>query len=183
MEKSIYKFILKRGLREQIILVLVTLCSFPFLYLFLQLPKEIINKAIGGAHFPMEIWGHTLFQFDYLVILCVLFLLLVIINNTFKYYINNLQGRVGERLLAEFRIALYMNVLRFPLPVFRKVSAGELVTQIASEVQSFGGFIGEAIAIPVQHIGTLLTIFIFMFIQEFGNSLSTWILGYHYDPG
>src|SRR5271163_1352798 len=54
LEPSVYRFILKHSLRPQILLLLLTLASFPFLYYSLKLPKEIINHAIGGKHFPQE---------------------------------------------------------------------------------------------------------------------------------
>lgn len=53
LEPSIYRFILRYSLRDQIYLVVVTLLSFPFLYYSLELPKLIINQAIGGERFPV----------------------------------------------------------------------------------------------------------------------------------
>ena len=57
LEPTVYRFILKHSLRQQILLLLLTLVSFPFLYYSLKLPKEIINHAIGGKHFPQEFLG------------------------------------------------------------------------------------------------------------------------------
>src|SRR5215216_3454302 len=85
LEPSIYRFILRYSLRDQIYLVVVTLLSFPFLYYSLELPKLIINQAIGGQHFPVEILGHSLGQIPYLLLLCAVFLALVLINGAFKY--------------------------------------------------------------------------------------------------
>ena len=52
IEPTIYRFILRHSLPQQIILILFTLVSFPFLYFSLDLPKTIINRAIGGKQFP-----------------------------------------------------------------------------------------------------------------------------------
>src|SRR5829696_7693657 len=79
LEPSIYRFILRYSLRDQIYLVVVTLLSFPFLYYSLELPKLIINQAIGAQHFPVEILGYSFDQIRYLVLLCGVFLGLVLI--------------------------------------------------------------------------------------------------------
>jgi putative ABC transport system ATP-binding protein len=50
--RSIYRFVLHYSLPDQIYLVVVTLLSFPFLYLSLELPKLIINDAIGRGAAP-----------------------------------------------------------------------------------------------------------------------------------
>src|SRR5579885_78392 len=57
LEPTIYRFILRYSLRDQIYLVVVTLLSFPFLYYSLDLPKVIVNQAIGGKNMPGEILG------------------------------------------------------------------------------------------------------------------------------
>ena len=59
MEPTIFKFILKHSRKEQILLLLGTLASFPFLYVSLDLPKTIINQAIGGRNFPKVVLGST----------------------------------------------------------------------------------------------------------------------------
>jgi len=48
MEKSLFKFIWKYSKRDQIVLLLLTLVTFPVLYASLELPKRIINDAIGS---------------------------------------------------------------------------------------------------------------------------------------
>src|SRR5882757_3430477 len=57
LEPTIYRFILRHSLSQQLVLILFTLISFPFLYLSLDLPKTIINKAIGGKQFPQHLFG------------------------------------------------------------------------------------------------------------------------------
>ena len=95
---TIYGFILRYSLREQIYLVVVTLLSFPFLYFSLELPKVIINQAIAGKNFPWTILVIEFGRISYLVLLCFVFLVFVLINGWFKYHLNVRKGRVGERL-------------------------------------------------------------------------------------
>ncbi len=166
MESSIFRFILHYSRKEQILLLIFTLSAFPFLYMSLDLPKTIINQAIGGRDFPREVLGFEFDQIPYLLLLCSIFLLLVLINGGFKYFINVYRGVVGERMLRRLRYQLYGRVLRFPLPSFRKVSQGEVVSMITAETEPLGGFIGDSFALPAFQGGTLLTILIFMFVQD-----------------
>ena len=146
--------------------MLFTLAAFPFLYLSLELPKTIINEAIGGREFPVDFIGFSFEQIPYLFVLSGLFLGLVLINGVFKYFINVYRGVVGERMLRRLRYNLYQQVLRFPLPQFRRMSQGELVSMITAETEPLGGYIGDAIALPVFQGGTLLVIIVFMFVQD-----------------
>ncbi len=170
MEPTFFKFIFRYSMRQQIMLVVLTCASFPFLYYSLVLPKLIINDAIGSENFPKTLWTWEVEQINYLMILCVGFLVMVGIRFALRYYVNVYKGQVGERMLRRLRYILFARVLRFPVPHFRKTSQGEVISMITAEVEPLGGFIGDALAVPVFEGGTLLTILIFMFAQD-------WILG------
>lgn len=166
MEHSLFRYIVRHSLRQQIVLLIMTVASFPFLYIFLDLPKIILNEAIQGKDFPKTFFGFNFDQMEYLIVLCGIFLLLVIVNQAFKYIINVYKGLLGERMLRRLRYDLFMRVLRFPLPHFRRTSAGETIPMITSEVEPLGGYVAEAIATPAYQGGTLLTILAFLFIQD-----------------
>jgi putative ABC transport system ATP-binding protein len=166
LEPSIYRFILRHSLRQQLWLLMLTLISFPFLYYSLKLPKTIINRAIKEHHFPQHMLGFEFQQIAYLLVLCAIFLLLVFINGAFKYRINTLKGQLGERMLRRFRYQLYHRLLRFPLGEFSKTSSAQIIPMITSECESLGGFIGDSFVTPVFQGGTLLTIVFFMFKQD-----------------
>ena len=79
LEPTIYRFILKHSLRQQILLLLLTLASFPFLYYSLNLPKTILNEALREkAQFPHEFLGMEFERIPFLMVLCALFLLMVL---------------------------------------------------------------------------------------------------------
>ena len=166
LEPSVYRFILKHSKRQQILLLLVTLISFPFLYYSLKLPKTIINRAIGGKHFPQDFLGIDFEQVPYLMILCAIFLALVLVNGAFKYYINTAKGQLGERMLRRFRYSLYQRLLRFPSSYFHKTSSAQIIPMITVECEQLGGFIGDAFVQPVFQGGQLLVIIFFMFMQD-----------------
>jgi putative ABC transport system ATP-binding protein len=166
LEPTIYRFILKHSLGQQFLLLVFTLLSFPFLYFSLDLPKTIVNQAIGGKQFPQTILGFSFDQITYLLLLCAVFLVLVFVNGAFKYFINTFKGRLGERMLRRFRFQLYHRLLRFPLTQFSKTSSAQIIPMITSECESLGGFIGDAFVTPAFQGGTLLTIIFFMFMQD-----------------
>jgi putative ABC transport system ATP-binding protein len=166
LEPTIYRFILRHSLRQQIILLVMTLLSFPFLYYSLELPKIITNRAIKQNYIPQTVFGVELDQISYLLLLSVAFLLLVFINGAFKLYINTYKGRLGERMLRRFRYQLYQRMLLFPVSYFQRNSSAQIIPMITAECESLGGFIGEALGTPVFQGGTLLTNIFFMFMQD-----------------
>src|SRR3954447_12194109 len=172
MEPTIYRFIWRHSARQQLFVLLLTLASFPVLYGTLELPKRVVNQAIAGKEFPKTVAGFELDQIAYLFVLCVVFLALVCVNGLFKFYINVYKGRLGERLLRLMRSELCLRVMRFPAPHFRHTSPGELIPMIIAELEPVGGFIGDAVALPVFQGGTLLTMLIFMFAQDWALGLA-----------
>src|SRR5579885_1135120 len=70
LEPTIYRFIMRHSWPSQLALLLLTLASFPFLYLSLNLPKTIVNQAIrDGAKFPQSVLGFELDRVPYLMVL------------------------------------------------------------------------------------------------------------------
>ncbi|ADZ71104.1 ABC transporter ATP-binding protein [Polymorphum gilvum] len=166
MEKSLFRFIWKFSARQQFFILLITVLSYPISYVLLELPKLIVNDAIQGDGFPRELAGLEFDQISYLFLLCLTFLGLVIVSNGLKLFINVYKGRLGERMLRRLRFELFQRVLRFRLPHFRKVSSGEIIPMITSEVEDVGGFIGEAIALPAYQGGLLVVQLGFIFMQD-----------------
>ena len=166
MEKSIYKYVLNYTRRDQVYLLLLTLVNLPFIYISLEIPKIIINEAIGGQGAPYSIFGVELSQVSYLMFLCFSFLAVIGLNGGLKYVINLYRGMLGERMLMRFRYSLYSRILRFPLPHFKRTSQGEIIPMITAETEPLGGFIGDAFALPAFQGGLLLTYLFFIFQQD-----------------
>ena len=181
MENGLFAYILRYSKRQQIVLMLMTIASFPFYYLSLDLPKTIINDAISGSSFPVnasiDLLGFRIDfgsfgQVHYLFLLCFAFLLLVVINSSFKLFINIYRGTLGERVLRRLRLQLIERIMKFPVNRFRRTSQGELVSMVNQETEPLGGFIGEAISLPLYQGGLLLTILVFMFVQDWKLGLA-----------
>ena len=166
MKKTLFGFIWHYSKLQQVYILLITLFSFPLVYMSLDVPKWIVNDAINGKEFPKSLLGFEFSQIPYLVTLCMIFLALVVANNVIKYVLNLYKGIVGERMLRRLRHQLYFQVLRFHPSHFRKVSSGELIPMITAEVEDLGGFIGDAVAVPAFQGGTLLVYIFFIFMQD-----------------
>lgn len=167
MEKSLFQFIWKYSKKNQLVLLGVTLLTFPILYVSLELPKRIINDAIGGTGEDVSLMGMSLSQTQFLMALCVGFLLAVLINGLLKMRLNTMKGVLAERLLRRFRFQLLTRILRFPRPYFRTTSQGELVSMVTSEAEPMGSLMGDMLSQPVFQAGQMLTILAFLFAQSF----------------
>ena len=190
MEHNLFRYIWRNSWRDQSAILVVVAISYVFYFVSLDLPKQIVNRAIQGEAFeggrttapflefsigPID-WlglphvtlfeGFQLEQIPYLVALCFSFLFFVVINGWMKQLVNTEKGRLGERMLRRLRYQLYDRVLRFPISHFRKVKQAEVATMIKDEVEPLGGFIGDAYVTPAFLGGQALTALFFIILQD-----------------
>ncbi|MFK7763593.1 MAG: ABC transporter transmembrane domain-containing protein [Roseobacter sp.] len=167
MEHSIFSFIWKYSRREQLFLLFFTIFTFPFLYATLELPKRIINDAIGADSAIIDMWNDIeVSQTQFLLILCALYLGAVLVHGILKMRLNTMKGVLAERLLRRFRYQLIGRMMRFPSAYFKSTSQGELVSMVTSEAEPMGGLMGDAVAQPVFQFGQMLIIVAFLFAQS-----------------
>ncbi len=170
MENNILKYIWRYSRMQQLSVVALTVVSFPILYMTLELPKWIINDALSGTDIDRQLLGVQLSPVEFLVTLCVLLLTLIVCNGLLKMRINTYKGVIGERMVRRLRFSLMDRLLRFPVNQFSRVSSGEIISTVTAETEPLAGYIGESVALPLFQGGTMLTILIFMFAQD-------WIFG------
>jgi putative ABC transport system ATP-binding protein len=188
MQKTLLRYIWTHTRPQQVfILLIVALSMIPY-FLAFDLPKQIINGPIQGQGFedlsttqnfldfsisiPFVDYtfgfdGFPLDRMQTLVALSSVFLLLVIINGAFKYYINTYKGRLGERLLRRIRFELVDRVLRFPPRHAKSLNGAEIASMIKDEVEPFGGFTGDAFVQPALLGGQALAALFFIILQNF----------------
>lgn len=191
MAVSLYRYTWQHTRRQQLWMLFVVALSIPALFLSLNLPKLIVNGPIQGDGFengtatqtyfgitlPTD-WlfsggdlvlfdGIALTRLDALYALSGCFLLLVIVNGGFKYYLNTYKGRLGERMLRRMRYEFVDLVLRFPILRFRQLRSPEVASMIKDELEPIGGFIGDAFVTPVYLMSQILTAIVFIFVQSF----------------
>ena len=141
MERGVFQFVFRYSSPQQLVLILITVASLPFYFFSLDIPKQIVDRAIRGKDFPMDYYGLELEQIPFLMLLCGIFIILVLVNGGFKFFLNVYRGAAGERLLRRLRYQLIERILRFPLPQFRKTSQGEVVSMVTLETEPLGGFL------------------------------------------
>lgn len=186
---GLFSYIWRNSRREQAVILVVVVLSFPFYYLSLDLPKYIVTDALqgrafaGGAdtarlfHIALNLpdWlggprtffeGVQLHRLPYLFTLSGLFLLLVLINGVFKYIINMRKGALGERLLQRLRFDLFSVLLSFRPEAMQRLKPSEAATIIKDEVEPIGGFVGDAFVLPAFLGGQALTALAFIFVQN-----------------
>lgn len=170
MPKSIIQFIWLFSKSQQIRIILITLTTFPLLYYSLEIPKIIINEALSQERIDRQFFGQMLEPLQYLLTLSFTLLGLVVANGLIKMNLNTLKGSVGEELIRRMRYMLIERLLRFPQRKFEQVPQGEIIATVVQETDPLAGFAGESYALPLFQGGTLLTILVFMFAQN-------WVLG------
>ena len=190
MNKNLFRYIWGHSKRDQLIIFAVVLASLPFYFASLDLPRRIVNEAIQGKAFengqdtatflditlrwPELLGGGKLQLFEGFAVgrltllygLSLLFLLFVLVNGWFKYYINVAKGALGERMLRRMRFELFSSALRFRPDALRTVKSSEAATIIKDEVEPIGGFIGDAFIQPL-FLGTqAATALLFILLQS-----------------
>ncbi|MGE4648915.1 MAG: ATP-binding cassette domain-containing protein [Arenicellales bacterium] len=173
IDRSIYRYVLRYTLRGQLFLLLLTALTMPLVYISLDIPKRIINQAIGGVDMPDQILGFGVDQVSYLLALSVAFLLVVVISGALKFYLNVYKGVLGERMLRRFRFDLYTRILRFPSAHIRRTTPAEIIPMITAETEPLGGLIGDAVAAPAFQGALLLTYLSFIFQQDIWLGLAS----------
>jgi ABC-type multidrug transport system fused ATPase/permease subunit len=151
VERNLHRYIVKRSLRAQLILIAISfVLGLGLNPLMLDLQKRIINQAIGRRNFEALLW------------LCGAFLVAVLLNGALKYVRQNLEGYISETMLRDLRGELYNRILRFPLLHLKNTSTGQLVAMILGEVEDLGGYFGVALSTPAFHGAMLIGTFGYM---------------------
>ncbi|MEL0113558.1 MAG: ABC transporter ATP-binding protein, partial [Rickettsiales bacterium] len=170
MEKGLYGFIWRYSRGYQLVILCVTVASFPLLYYSLELPKIIVNDALGSKPdaipFPRTYLGIVFDQQEYLLTLCGLFLILLIVNGGIMMSLFVFKGITSERLLRRLRYQIFERIHRFPLKQIKKTSQGEITSMITAEVEPFSQFFADAVELPLFQGGTMLTVLVFVFVQD-----------------
>ncbi len=84
MPSSLFRFIWRYSASEQMMLLAMTVATFPLLYATLELPKTIVNDAVGGEDFPRAVLGYEFDQIPYLWLLCGGYLFFVVVSGLMK---------------------------------------------------------------------------------------------------
>lgn len=159
---NLFLYILKHTRRIQTALLAAALLSLPLLYAALELPKQIINKALKAEAETVPILGYALSQYELLFLLCVLYLGAVLASGAVKYVINLLQGHLAEGMMRRMRFAVFRAWSRGRKPCGHAL----IIPMLVQEVEPIAGFTSDTFLVPVLQGGTFLTILAFMMVQD-----------------
>jgi len=162
LDNSLFSSILRHSRRQQVQMTGLSLLALPILYLTLELPKQIVNNALHSDRFPIVVYGWGVDQVTFLLLLCGLYLLAIVLYGLNKYSLNVFKGYVAERFVRRFRLSVYRQWRADAN--FRGQS--EIVPILAQEVEPVGGFAADVLTLPILQGGTLMTILLFMFVQD-----------------
>ncbi len=143
-KRSIFSWAFKGNFKLQLILFFVIVLIVFARVLPLEMQKRIVNEAIA------------LRDVSSLILFCSIYLIAVTVTSLLKLAINYLQALIGERAMLSMRKALYHHILTMPLSFFRKTQPGMVVSSLMTELSSAGTFAGQAFAVPVTNILTLM---------------------------
>ncbi len=138
------------NLKLQILLLLIILITVGARVLPLEMQKRIVDEAI------------QLRRIDLLLLYCAAYIFAVLTATGLKFLINLLQTRIGQEALARMRKELYLHIITLPLEFFQKSSPGMVVSSLVTELATAGDFVGEAVAVPLSNVLTLLAFAVYM---------------------
>lgn len=200
MDPSLFRYIWRHSRGEQVFLLLVILASLPFSWVLLEVPKQIVNEAIQGNAFQhghltakVFVWsislpeylggatwhisnGIELTRMPFLFALSAWYLVLVLINNAFKYVINIRKGILGERMLRRLRFELFSILMRFRPEDIATLKPAEVAGMIKDEVEPIGGFIGDAFIQPAFLVTQAATPLLFIIVQSPGMGIAALVV-------
>ena len=159
---NLFTYILRHTRRMQTILLIAALVSLPLLYAVLELPKQIINRALDTEADVILVLGTPLSKYELLFLLCVLYLAAVLAIGGVKYFMNVFKGRLAEGMMRRMRFTTFRAWSRGKKPC----DHSQIIPVLVQEVEPIAGFTGEAFLTPVFEGGTFLTILAFMVFQD-----------------
>ena len=145
MPKSLYAFIWRSSLRQQLWLVLLTLMVAPMSMIPLELQRRIVDDAIHDR------------DLHYMALLCGLYLVVLLVQGGLKYALNVYRGSLVERVALELRARIFGVLVGEPLKRHEHaatVDKGAVVSMTSSEVEEVAGFVGDSISFPLLQAGT-----------------------------
>ncbi|MFZ2871142.1 ATP-binding cassette domain-containing protein, partial [Zavarzinia sp.] len=175
VQRDIRRFIWRYSAASQFAMLGLALASFPFLWLYYEMPKEIVAllgsgpdqiPRLFGIELPGQAFGLVIDRPLVLGLQCLILLALVVINLRFRFWISRLRNLTLERALRRIRFQILALVLRFPLHAFRQRTAGETLAAMGGDLESLCGHVGDTVSVPAYQGGTLAVIMIFLIWQD-----------------
>ena len=162
MPQSVYRYIFNNSLKQQILVVILTLCLLPLAPVPLELQRRVLDDAIAQKNT------------DLLMELALYYLLALLLASGLKTWMKVQRGFISARIVHSLRASVYYCIYTVVPPskllpkenIEDQVDEGAVVSMLSSEVEKLGGFSGSAISGPLLQAGTLISILGYMFWVE-----------------
>ncbi len=159
MPQSVYRYIFRNSLWQQIVVITLTLGLLPLAPVPLELQRRLLDDAVANK------------DTDLLILLGGLYLLALFAAAGLKLAMRIQRELISARIVHSLRRSVYYCIYTVTPPSRIKgkddvVDEGAVVSMLSSEVEKLGGFAGSAISGPLLQIGTLVTVLGYMFWIE-----------------
>src|SRR2546421_5426420 len=101
------------------------------------------------------------------------FVLAGLLNWAMSYVQTYLTGWVGERILADLRIALFRHLQRLSLGFYERTRAGVIISRLTNDVEAIDQLVTDGLTSLVQNTLTLVGTAIILFVLDWRLALAT----------
>jgi len=140
--------------RRQLLLIALSVALSGLAAAPLELQKDIINHVVYDTSVRVLVW------------LCLGYLAVSAVSAGLKWAVEYHSALLGERSIRWFREHIYRRTVETRGHGGAGAKSGTTVTMISSEAEEVGRFAGEAIAMPLVRVGTLLTVLVYILSQS-----------------
>ena len=117
---GVYGYVIQSVARPQIYLAVVSIVVFGLSFVPLELQRRIVNSAIQAE------------VFDQLVILCLAYLGIVLLQGGTKFLMNVMRGRISENAIRDIRLRVRQQIEDTKSD---EEDSGKSVSLVAAEVE------------------------------------------------
>jgi ABC-type multidrug transport system fused ATPase/permease subunit len=146
--RALYRYIWRTSRSQQTIICILTMIISPLQMAFLELQRRIVDDAIPQRDVRLL----ALLGMAYLVVICV--------KSALKYGLNMAKGTVVEIVARDLRRRIMKRAANLSEGSARSQvpNSATLISMLSAETEDMSGFSGDAFAVPLLNIGTILYI-------------------------
>lgn len=160
MPASLYRYILSRTFRRQVVLAVLTVILAGLSFVPLELQRRALDDAVANSDVELLFW------------LAVAYLAAILASAAIKFMVKLGRDYVSAGMQRTLRDDTFRNIYTEDCPPKTcvgpdgAVDSGAVVSIMSSEVEKLGAFAGNAISGPLLQVGTLIAVLGYMFIVE-----------------
>ncbi|WP_108660140.1 ABC transporter ATP-binding protein [Acuticoccus kandeliae] len=153
--RPLYRFILRTSRRGQVRVAFLTSLVTPLAFVPLEIQRRFVETAVGSR------------QVRILAILGAVYLAVLLVQGTLKYFLNVTKGEILEEVTRDLRrrVVAWEEGLGSATPR-PPIDEGTRASMIISEAEDVGGFASDSIALPLLQAGTILWVLAYLFWIE-----------------